>query len=101
MLAIFQYATSGFWVFLGCLILVKAAFDGIASIIARLRKIPEYPHKCPRCGYDHDKEEDDQSRYDPHGLHLTFGSDLTHEQMKGALSAMADFYELTNPRRHH
>lgn len=34
MLEIIQYATSGFWVFLGCAILLGIAMGGLSSAIA-------------------------------------------------------------------
>jgi hypothetical protein len=56
---ILKYVTSGFWVFIGCFIILILFVNGMVNLVARLRGIPAYPSKCPRCGYDHDKTEDD------------------------------------------
>ena len=99
MLAILQYATSGFWVFFGCLLLIGATLSGIASIVARIMRVPEYPQKCPRCGYDHEKEEDEQPVDSGNALHLTFSSELTNEQIRRALVALSEYYEQSSIRR--
>jgi hypothetical protein len=59
LLDLLKFATSGFWVFIGCFILLGMLVNGIVNLVARLRGIPAYPSKCPRCGYNHENTEDD------------------------------------------
>jgi len=60
MLDILQFVVgNGFWQFVGGMFVFALMIHGVIGIIRAILKVPEYPQKCPRCGFDNDATDQD------------------------------------------